>query len=137
MSRDGYVTVLMPEGEPVGADIVTLIVAQPNELVDVWRNTHDDLGFTYNVARDGWWVIHMPYDSKWQLYIDGVKTPLSKINRYFIGAPVSAGEHQIYLTYWPNSPLRPLIILSVLTSCIVIIMLFRLTYRWSQEKNAK
>ena len=131
--RDGYVTVLMPEGMPIGQEPVELHVWTSSRLVDVWRNAQDEFGFTYNNPRSGWWVMHMPYDPKWQLFIDGVKTPLSKVNRYFIGAPLSAGEHRILLTYWPNSPLRPLIILSVLTAFVIIFIIFRWTYQWYRE----
>jgi|GEM_PF-3487691 len=133
--RDGYVTILVPEGTPVGKDPVTLHVWTQAELVDVWRNTEDQFGFTWNAPRDGWWVMHMPFDPKWQLFIDGVKTPISKINRYFIGAPLSMGEHKILLTYWPDSPLRPLIILSVLTAFVIMGIVFFRTYQWSQEKK--
>ncbi len=131
--RDGYLTVLMPIDMPIGKQAVELKVWTPAELVNVWRNTQDEFGFTYNNPRSGWWVMHMPYDPKWQLSIDGVKTPLSKINRYFIGAPLSAGEHKILLSYWPNSPLRPLIILSTLTALILMFIVFRWAYRWSRE----
>jgi hypothetical protein len=131
--RDGYVTVLMPAGEPIGQEAIALHVWTPADIVDVWRNTQDEFGFTYNVPRAGWWVMHMPYDPKWQLFIDGTKTPVSKVNRYFIGAPVTAGEHRILLTYWPHSPLRGLIIVSVLTALAVMFIVFRWTYLWSRE----
>ena len=131
--RDGYLTVLMPGPLPTG-QAVDLHVWTPAEIVDIWRNTQDEFGFTYNAARRGWWVMHMPYDPKWQLFIDGTKTPLSKINRYFIGAPLEAGEHQILLTYWPNNPLRPLILVSTLMACVLMFMVFRWTYLWSREK---
>ena len=109
-----------------------LTVATPAALMDVWRNTQDQFGFTYNNPRSGWWVMHMPYDPKWQLFIDGKKTPIARVNRYFIGAPLSAGEHQILLTYWPDSPLRPLIIVSLITALLIMIWVFRTTYRWSK-----
>lgn len=130
--REGYLTVLMPPQETI-KEPVNLAVLTPAGLVDIWRNTQDEFGFTYNFERDGWWVMHQPYDSKWQLYIDGVKTPIAKINGYFIGAPVTAGEHQIYLTYWPNSPLRPLIIISVLAALAGLFVALRWSWRWGKE----
>ncbi len=130
--RDGYLTVLMSKSRPVGRGNVMLTVATPAALMDVWRNTQDQFGFTYNNPRSGWWVMHMPYDPKWQLFIDGKKTPIARVNRYFIGAPLSAGEHQILLTYWPDSPLRPLIIVSLITALLIMIWVFRTTYRWSK-----
>jgi hypothetical protein len=130
--RDGYLTILMPKDAAVTED-VNLLVFTPAEVINVWKFTHDELGLTYQVDKDGWWVMHMPYDPKWELYIDGKKTPIAKINGYFIGAPVTSGEHQIYLTYWPNSPLRFLIILSVLTAWVIMVIVFRKTYQWSKE----
>jgi len=128
--RDGYLTMLAPQGVRIGQQMIELHVWTPEDLVDVWRNTQDQFGFTYKVSQDGWWVMHMPYDPKWQLSIDGVKTPIAKINHYFIGAPLSHGEHQVLLSYWPHSPLRPLIIMSVLTSYLIMFIVFRRTYQW-------
>ena len=133
--RDGYVTVLMPERMPIGHETIELHVWTSAQLVNVWRNTQDEFGFIYNTPRSGWWVMHMPFDPKWELFIDGNKTALSKINRYFIGAPLSAGGHKILLTYWPDSPLRPLIVVSVLTLFAVMFIVFRWTYQWSLEKR--
>lgn len=133
--RDGYVTVLMPRDMPIGQGTVELHVWTPAQLVNVWRNTQDEFGFTYHVPRGGWWVMHMPFDPKWRLFIDGNKTPLSKINRYFIGAPLSAGEHQILLTYWPDSPLRGLIVVSVLTALVIMFIVFRWTNQWYREAS--
>ncbi len=131
--RDGYLTVLMPATSPIKQDSLSLRVDTPEALLDVWRNTQDEFGFTYQVKRDGWWVMHMPYDPKWQLTIDGVRTPISKINGYFIGAPLKAGEHQILLTYWPDSPLRILIVVAVIAALIAMFIVFRKLYRWAHE----
>jgi len=131
--RDGYLTALMPNGIGNTEEKIELHVWTSPDLLDVWRNTQDQFGFTYHADKDGWWVMHMPFDPKWELTIDGKKTPISKINRYFIGAPVSQGNHQILLKYWPHSPLRLLIILSTLTSILIMWVVFRRTYQWSQE----
>ena len=128
--RDGYVTVLMPLGQPLVQEKIILRVFMPEEIIDVWHNSQDQMGITLDVKRDSWWVMHLPYDPKWQLSIDGVKTPIAKVNRYFIGVPLTAGEHQLLLTYWPHSPLRILIIISVLAAIVLMGVVFYWTYKW-------
>ncbi len=132
--RDGYMTVLLSQDDVLGPEPLQLHVLTPAELKEVWRNTEDQFGLTYTAARDGWWVIHMPYDPHWQLFVDGLKTPVTQINHYFIGTPLSAGEHKILLSYWPESPLRALVLLSTLMAWAVMAFVFRTTYRWGMER---
>ncbi len=131
--RDGYVTVLVKNDKESIQEQVNLTVLTPSDLIDVWKNTQDEIGITYRFQRNGWWVTHIPYDTKWKLYIDGKHVPIAKVNGYFIGAPVSQGEHQIYLTYWPQSPLRWMIILSTLASLVTMIIVFYMTYRFYRD----
>ena len=119
------ITVLWPDAKPPQADI-QLQVKLPERILGVWKNTYDDLGLTYEAPKAGWLVFNYPYDEKWELTIDGQKTPISKVNRYFIGAPISAGPHQILLRYWPHTSLRFWIFVSMALStvCFLAIMLY-------------
>ena len=55
-----------------------------------------------------------PFDPKWQLTIDDKVTELHKIDTYFMGFPLPKGQHKILMEYWPQSPLRLYLILSML-----------------------
>jgi len=99
--QDKKITILLPDARapwPRGK----LSVKLPDRILDVWKNTYDDLGLTYDAPRDGWLIFNYPYDDKWELSIDGQTTPLSRVNRYFIGSPISAGKHHVLLRFWPS-----------------------------------
>jgi len=116
-------TMLLPrhlEGLPP----IKLQAKLPQGMLGVWKNTYDDLGFSYLAEKSGWLVFHEPYDPKWDISIDGKKVPVSLVNRYFIGTPITAGRHEILLRYWPHTLLRPLMLLSIVLSCLLFFGIF-------------
>ena len=115
--HDKQLTFLLSSPISLQAEI-TLQVKLPERIVNVWKNTYDDLGLSYEAPKDGWLVFNYPYDKKWELNIDGLKTPLSRVNKYFIGAPISGGRHEILLRYWPQTTLRLWILISMILSVI-------------------
>ena len=121
--QDKKLTILLPDKEGPPADI-KLQVKLPNRILNIWKNTYDDLGLTYEAPHAGWLVFHYPFDNKWDLTIDGHKTTISLVNRYFIGAPISGGTHKILLRYWPHTHLRLWIFISMVlsTGCFFGIM---------------
>ncbi len=118
--RYKHLTVLLPSSVTVGQQSLKLKVKLPRYVSDIWRNQHDQIGLTYQAPRNGWAIFHLPYDPKWQLSIDGKPARLVRVNNYFMGTPITQGEHKVLLQYWPNTPLRWLIIISVLLNLIVI-----------------
>jgi len=114
--QDKKLTILLPDKIPQ-ADI-KLQVKLPDRVLGVWKNTYDDLGLTLEAPKAGWLVFNYPYDMKWELTVDGLKTPLSQVNNYFIGAPISGGRHQVLLQYWPQTHLRFWIFISMVLSFI-------------------
>jgi len=118
--QDKKLTVLLPDPIKQGVDI-NLQVKLPDGILNVWKNTYDDLGFTYQAPKAGWLVFNYPYDEKWELSIDNHKTPISKANRYFIGAPISGGVHQVLLRYWPHTLLRSWIFISIVLSIVCFV----------------
>jgi hypothetical protein len=113
--QDKKLTVLLPYEKAPQGDI-KLQVKLPDRVLNVWKNTYDDLGFTYEAPKAGWLVFNDPYDQKWELSIDGKKTFVSRVNRYFIGVPISGGQHQVLLRYWPHTTLRLWIFISMVLS---------------------
>ncbi len=57
------------------------------------------LSGSISVEKDSYINITVPYDGGFKLYVDGVETEYEKTDYAFIGAPVSAGEHEIVLEY--------------------------------------
>jgi hypothetical protein len=110
---------------------IELQVKMPQDISDVWQNGHDRLGITYEAWRDGWLIIHYPYDPKWEISIDGKPSRVYRVNRYFIGTPISQGIHKVLLSYWPHTPLRLLLFLSLIGVWLGFIAL--MIYLWRSK----
>lgn len=50
---------------------------------------------TATVAQDGVLMLAIPYENGWNVYVDGEKTELYKVNYGFIGVALEAGSHEI------------------------------------------
>ncbi len=83
-------------------------------VLDMGKYTTDSVGFNYRADHNGWLVFHYPYDSKWQVSVDNMTSSLYRVNRSFIGFPLTKGTHKIQLDYMPFPWLRIFIGLSVL-----------------------
>ncbi len=97
---DGLVHFLFWSGAKAGLD-------------EIWRNENDNFGFNYIASENGWLVLHYPYDDKWKITMDDKPVKFYRVNKSFMGFPITQGEHRILLRYWPNTILRPLIFVSI------------------------
>ena len=70
-----------------------------------------------NVSNDGYFILKVPYDKGFNIYIDSEKVKLENVNDGFIGTKISSGEHNIEIVYH-----TPFLILSKIISLIGIIM---------------
>src|SRR5262249_37961871 len=70
----------------------------------LWKKQFDHLGITYRADKDGWLVVHQPYDPKWSISVDGRPTTYYRVNKCFLGFALSGGEHRILMEYWPHTP---------------------------------
>ena len=124
--REGQVTLALPlDYVPAGPGLAFVYpVAGADGLRAVTKNNMDDFGFTYAAAQDGWFIMHQPFDPKWEISVDGTRVPFYRTNRSFIGLPLSRGEHAIVLRYWPHTPLRFLLGLSVVVSTGCLFWIF-------------
>lgn len=122
----GMITVALPQDYPVNNIKLSFIypTQYSSNIINIWRNESDNLGFDYKTKRQGWLVFHYPYDDKWRLTIDGVKAPIYKANYSFIATPITPGMHKVLLSYWPDTHIRLFmgisIILGVLSTFMVI-----------------
>jgi uncharacterized membrane protein YfhO len=44
-------------------------------------------------------VTTIPYDKGYTVKIDGVEVETEKVNEYFLGVPISTGEHSVEITF--------------------------------------
>jgi hypothetical protein len=110
---------------------------QQNErsgIVDIWKNEPDNFGFDYMASDRGWLVLHYPYDKRWRMKVDGKPAMVQRVNKSFIGVPISAGRHKVLLQYWPGTLLRPFIFVSFL---VLIITLWGVTLLAIKEEPCR
>lgn len=133
--HQGYLHVSLPQGMDPAAKVALLRVQQSGEILDVWRNEHDNIGVTFRAAQNGWLVIHLPYDPRWRLTIDGKKVEIFRTNKYFIGTPISAGEHKVLIEYWPGCMLRVLIGVSITLTMLVLFVVIGFAMRQEHKRD--
>ena len=121
---------------PLHRKCVLFYPSSENQGVEgLWRRQFDNLGITYRAKRNGWFVGHYPYDSKWRISVDGKTVPYYRVNESFVGFPLSQGEHKILIQYWPHSPLRALLLISALLTTFGLPVLIFLGLKWEQDPN--
>lgn len=68
--------------------------------VDAYSDT--EISGTIQVKEDGFFVTSIPYEKGWTLEVDGEKVETETFGGAFLAAHLSAGEHEIRLTYLPD-----------------------------------
>lgn len=83
--------------------------------------------------KDSILFLSIPYDVGWNVYVDGEKVDLITVNYGFIGAVLSAGEHDIILRYK-----MPYMSVSIIMSVIgVILMTVWVIYWYKREREER
>lgn len=88
-------------------------------FTDSWDSTH--LNGHVTVSAPGKLLLSVAYEPGWTLKIDGIKTDITPYDSMFIAADLSAGEHTVELTFFPEG-LREGIVLSLLSLCAFILL---------------
>ncbi|MBP5702526.1 MAG: YfhO family protein [Lachnospiraceae bacterium] len=68
------------------------------ELTSIGR---DGLGFKGTVSEDCDVFVSLPYENGYRVYVDGKRTEYGSYRGIFMTVPVSAGEHEIVIGYFP------------------------------------
>lgn len=76
----------------------TIRKLQQNQLEELTYNNKEIKG-KLDLSQDAILQIASSYTDGWKAYVDGEKVDTIRVNTAFIGIPVSAGEHEIYLEY--------------------------------------
>ncbi len=59
----------------------------------------DSLAGTIEVEKPSYLITTIPYDSHFEIEIDGRKTKIQRVNGSFLGAKISKGKHEVVITY--------------------------------------
>jgi uncharacterized membrane protein YfhO len=62
------------------------------------------------VEEEGYLILSVPYDPGFTIKVDGVKTEAALFEDMMIAVPLSAGEHDIFLSYYPQGMTAGLLI---------------------------
>jgi hypothetical protein len=118
--KEGQLTAAIPKNTYLSKLNYNFLFAYDrNEgVLNIWRSQYDNLGMTYRAGRDGWLVFQYPYSAHWKITIDGKGTDYYRVNKSFIGVPVSKGDHKILVQYNPGSFLRTALLLSVILTTL-------------------
>jgi len=89
------------------------------------QTENDCIKGTINSSYDGWLYLNIVYNKGWKAYVDGVETELVRTDMCFSGLPVSSGQHEIVLKYYPYGLNYGLIAFLVGVLACIVIALFR------------
>lgn len=123
----GMLTVTIPVAEyKGGGEIILNYVASGIEGVrKIVHYSLDDLEFLYKAPKKGWLVLYVPYDEKWKVAVNGIPIKFYSVNEGILGFEVPDGLVKVRISYWPDTPVRPLLILSAVLAnvalCVLII----------------
>ena len=59
----------------------------------------NEMSFEISSDDDGYLVSTLPYDRNYRILIDGKEVETEIVNTAFLGAPISAGTHQVTIVY--------------------------------------
>jgi hypothetical protein len=102
----------LPEGGAAGS-AARVVEALPGKLV-----------LSVSPGDDGLLVVSQPFYPGWQARVDGVRTPIYRVNYLLQGVPVKAGSRRVDLSYH-LSPVPALVSLAVLVGCLAGLVLRR------------
>jgi hypothetical protein len=133
--KEGVLTAAFPSDDFGGDKKFILYYPSPanDGVTGLWRRQFDNLGINYRAGRNGWLVCHYPYDTKFKISVDGKGVKYYRTNKSFIGFPLTGGEHKILIQYWPQSPLRILLLISACLTTLGLPLLIFLALRWEQR----
>lgn len=66
---------------------------------DMKKTKGDKIVGKIDVSEDGYFVTSIPYDAGFTVKVDGKEVPYEKVNKAFLGFPITKGKHSIKITY--------------------------------------
>ncbi len=101
-------------------------------VIDKFSQNH--ITGSVDVKGDRMMFFSIPYAKGWTMFVDGVKTPIQKVNIGFIGTPLTAGKHTIELKYRTPGLYEGGIISLISVAGYVIMLINRKKIKWFDQK---
>ncbi len=71
-----------------------------SELQPDWKKTKGScISGSIHVKQDGYLITSIPYETNFEILIDGIPAAIQKVNTAFLGTTIEKGEHQICIRY--------------------------------------
>ena len=102
-------------------NFINLITKLKEQEMSVLRWTDTSLEGSITASEDGTLFLSIPYDPGWTLYVDGEKTAYESLDKAYITCGLTAGTHNIRLTYRPQG-LIPGILLTILSIALICLL---------------
>ena len=83
------------------------------------------INITQESTKGGLLFLPVPYNSGWHCLVNGEEIKIQSILRGFIGVPISAGNNEIKLEFFPNNVKRGIIVSLISVGCLLLLLLFR------------
>ena len=75
------------------------VQARASMASESWEFGKDSFTSTINMQRENYVFYSIPYDSGWTAYVDGVETPIERVNVGFMAVLVGEGRHTVEFRY--------------------------------------
>ncbi len=117
--------------------IQTLIEEKRSNSMQLYQ--WDDEYYKGNIKSSSKSLLYLPiiYDKNWQIYVNGKKTPLLKINGGFCGVIIEKGQNDIQISYISND----FVIGKIISICSLIIIggiyLYSIRKKNNQNKSGR
>ena len=99
-------------------------------IVDNDKTKGDNISGNIEVLEDGYFILNIPYDKGYKIYVDNKETKYVEVNENFMGFKINKGTHEIRIEY--TSPFKKVgSILSIIGFILFIIEI----RRCKNEKN--
>ena len=72
---------------------------QPELQIDKKKTGDNHIQGTIRVKNRGWFITSIPYDKHFEIYIDGKRMKIQKVNTAFLGCKIEKGKHEVKLIY--------------------------------------
>ena len=99
-----------------------------NGILDVSENNESYIKGSINLAQGKMLYTSIPYDTAWNVYIDGEQVPeesIVKIGGALMGVKMEPGEHTVEFKYTPNGFLTGIIISIIGILLLVLMLIFK------------
>ena len=103
-------------------DYLTDLLAELSQnTLSIREMTSTKLNGSVTAAEDGYLILSIPYDPGFTIKVDGIKTEAALFEDMMIAVPLTAGDHDISLSYYPQGMTTGILItvLSVLLFGII------------------